>query len=368
MVIPSSSTSSSEAALWRRFVSLSLATLVGLAAVSYGFVLLMDPYDSLPFSLPIDRVQVADQQRLFYPALARRDNFDSAVIGNSNIRLLRPDLLNDATGGRWVNLAINAASSWEQEQVFNLFLSHHPQPQHILIGMDYLWCYQRYADRKFVGATREQDFPAWLFDEVAANNLPPLNLGSIEHSWLLLLHIAGIKTAEFGSNGYTVFTDPDEEYDVTEARREIYGSGKPKPIVPVTPPIALTKEQRSALNIPALERLQRMLEKLPDSTSTTLMFVPYHSYYQARPGSRQAALWNECKARVSAIATHRGNTRVLDYMLQTDITAKDSNYWDYKHYRVSVGNIISREIGSAINAKPPTGNYKVLVTAKHQHP
>lgn len=361
MVIPNSSTSSSEASGWRRFVSISLATLVGLAVCSYSFILLMDPYHSLPFSLDLNRVQVADQQRLFYPALARSSNFDSAIIGNSNIRLLRPDLLNAATGSNWVNLAINAASSWEQEQVFNLFLVHHPRPRHILLGMDYLWCYQRFADQKFVGATREQDFPAWLYDASPYNNLPPLNLGSLEHSWLLLLHIMGLKAAEFGSDGYTVFTDPEAEYDLNKARRAIYGTSKPKPVIPVTPPIRLNPEQRSALRIPALARLQRMLGQLPATTKAVLLFVPYHSYYQARPGSQKEALWNECKARVSAIAANRGNTLVLDFMLRTELTTKDSNYWDYKHYRVPVGDRISRDIGQALNSKPERGSYKVLV-------
>jgi hypothetical protein len=121
----SSSKSGESTAAWRSFVRLATSTLITLGISCYGFVLLMDPYDNLPFSPDFDRRQVASTQRLFYPALARKAHFDSAIIGNSNIRLLRPGQLNTLLDGQFVNLGMDAASAWEQEQIFKVFIRNH---------------------------------------------------------------------------------------------------------------------------------------------------------------------------------------------------------------------------------------------------
>ena len=86
--------------LWRRFIVIMSTSLAALTLFCFSFVVLVDPYDSLPFSLDFERVQVDGTQRLFYPALARNSRFNSAVIGTSNVRLIKPDILNNVLGGR----------------------------------------------------------------------------------------------------------------------------------------------------------------------------------------------------------------------------------------------------------------------------
>jgi hypothetical protein len=335
--------------------------LVTMTVVSYGFILLVDPYSSVPFSLDMKRGQVAiHQQRYFYPALAKDQQFNSALIGNSNIRLLRPDILNRTVGGNWVNLAMNAASSWEQEQIFQVFLKSHTEIQNIFVGMDYLWCHDPYAEQRFVGARTEAGFPAWLYDDDPINDLPPLSLGSLQHAWWQALTAAGFMERQFGDDGYTVFTDPPSEYRLAKARRNIYGSEKPKKIKVVKPRVKLSAKQRKTLPMRALGRLEEMLSQLPENTRVILFFVPYHSYYQAAPGSRKMALWNECKGRVVDIAARLNDAYVLDFMIRSDITRKDSNYWDHKHYIVEVGNALTEMIGDAVVNGEESDNYRIL--------
>lgn len=362
MVIQNSSISSSESSrAWRRFVIVLAFTLVALVVVCYGFLLLMDPYDSVPFSPTIKRVQVDEnQQRYFYPALARDPKFDSALIGNSNIRLLRPDMLTQSLGGNWVNLAVNAASSWEQEQLFNVFAGNHGEIANILVGMDYLWCEDRYAQQRFVGHLSQETFPAWLYDDNTANDLPPLTVASLQHAWLLFLTNIGLRQPLYGEDGYTVFTDPISEYRLDKARKNIYGSVTPKKVRRIEPAVKLTAKARRRIPISALTRLETMLDQLPESTRIILFFVPYHSYYQAQPGSRKMIMWNECKRRVSKIASRYDNAYVLDFMIRSKITRTDSNYWDHKHYTVTVGDELTRMIGEAVAHGAANKNYRVL--------
>ena len=68
-----------------------------MVAALYAFVVLVDPWGSLPMDLKLDRVPVTSNQRFAYPVLARSDAFDSAIFGTSTSRLLRPAALNPAS-------------------------------------------------------------------------------------------------------------------------------------------------------------------------------------------------------------------------------------------------------------------------------
>ena len=50
-------------AAWRRAVRLFVAVFVGALALVYLFILLVDPYDLVPFSLPMERPLVSGSQR-----------------------------------------------------------------------------------------------------------------------------------------------------------------------------------------------------------------------------------------------------------------------------------------------------------------
>ena len=56
------------------------------------------------------------------------------------MRLLDPQLLSRRLGARFVNLAMNAATPWEQLQLAGLFRSHVAVPRRIIWGLDTTWC------------------------------------------------------------------------------------------------------------------------------------------------------------------------------------------------------------------------------------
>src|SRR2546421_13025516 len=99
---------------WRRFVMLFFATfLVGVLG-GVLFILLLDPYDMVPFSLPIERPLVSGSQRFAYPQLIRSKRFDSVIVGSSTARLIDPEQLNGPFDTRFANLAMNASRSEER--------------------------------------------------------------------------------------------------------------------------------------------------------------------------------------------------------------------------------------------------------------
>jgi hypothetical protein len=365
MVILNSSTSSSETVArqvaWRRYVRVAMGTIIGVLALCYGFLLLVDPYDNLPFSPDFDRKQVISSQRFFYPALARNPRFDSAIIGNSSVRLLRPEQLNGSLGGNFVNLAMNAASSWEQRQIFNVFQRSHETIENVLIGIGvHNWCGEVGTHEKFIGMYTAKDFPEWMYDEKTSNNLPRLDTTSLHHAWKQLLYMTGMRGGRFGDDGYTVFTNPQSEYDIKKARFKIYSSTSPKERKPQLPPVEMSSTERSEIPLPALVWLWQMLDTLPSSTRKIIVFAPQHVYYQSTPGSRQEIVWAECKQRIAEVASTRSNAFVIDFMFPSEITTTDSNYWDPMHYNIHVAEKLGNLIGEAVIQRTGSSNHKLL--------
>ena len=112
--------------------------------------------------------------------------------------------------------------------------------------------------------------------------------------------------------------------------------------------------------MPALSRLQDMLASMPAGSAKVFVFVPYHNFYQARQGSRDAIIWQECKRRVASLASAQNNAHVVDFMIQSPITTTDSNYWDYKHYTVEVAEHLVPLLGKAISEADSDPNYRIL--------
>ncbi len=337
-----------------------MVALVLLVVLSYAFILIIDPYDNLSFSPKLQRAPVDKYQRLFHPALARKAHFDSAIIGNSNIRLLKPQQLNRLLDGAFVNLGMDAASSWEQQQIFEVFVRHHSKIKNIIFGLDYLWCYPAYADQKFVGDNTATGFPQWLFDARVDNDFPPLSLLSLQHAWLQLLAVTGIGPSPYGTDGYHLFTGPMSGYDIQKARINIYGSSEPKGKERVNSPVALTAKQRKALRSQALKRLEDMLITLPYETRKIIIFTPYHFYYQAAPGSRQEIIWQECKHSVAELAKQLQNTYVIDFMIESEITTNDAHYWDYKHYNEQIAALLGELMATAVKTLTSDARYHLL--------
>lgn len=331
----SSSTSSSDP--WRRFFRLIVGAAAIAGGIVYAFVVLVDPFDILPLSPPADRVPVAGNQRFAYPTLARSERFDSAVFGTSSSRLLRPAVLNPLFGARFVNLAMNDATVFEQSQLFGVFARAHAAPKAAIVGLDYRWCVTGPSFEKLTFRT----FPTWMYqDNRWVGYREMFNLYAIQSAGQQFGILIGVKQPDQGRDGYTRFVPQDETYDRARALEHLRAEG---PAIPVGqrdgPP--------DRWIFPAMPVLRDMLASLPAATRKTLFFVPYNHRMIPAPGSEGAMVWDACRTHIAAIADAVPNTTVVDFMRPSPITSVDENYWDGIHYRIGIADRLASDIAAA---------------------
>jgi len=345
-----SSTSSSD---WRRFLRLVLATALAGGAVAWLFIMGVNPYANLPLSWPFfDRSPVDGNARYAFPALARSAAFDSALFGTSSSRLLRPAALNAAFGARFANLAMNSATSYEQVQLLELFLHHHPAPRVMAIGLDVRWCMTPPVDEKITF----RGFPAWLYDESWPGRwrdyLHMFDMYTAEKAGQAFGQWTGLRPRIYGRDGYTRFVPPDEQYDRARALTHLQGDE------PWDAPKDMNRPPET-WEIPPLDRLGGALRLIPPATLKLLFFVPYnHRLIATQPGPA-LAMQTECKRRVAELAAATPNTAAIDFMIPSPITMEDDNYWDQLHYRVGIAERIAADLARALRGEA-SPDYRML--------
>ncbi len=329
----SSSTSSSEdPARWARFLRVLLGFAALPLAFAYAFIALVDPWGVLPASLPIERVPISTNQRFSYAMLARDRRFDSAVIGTSTSRLLRPAVLDDAFGGRFVNLSINAGTAWEQMQLLGLFMRHHPDARRVLIGLDMVWCETGPLRR-----LTPRPFPEWMYEGSPWRGYGEvLNLYAAEEAVRQAGAALGLVRPRYGRDGYTNFLPDDSRYDAARILPTLVAG--PSPPAQDPPP---------AFGFAAHPLLERALAALPRGTEALLFFVPYHRSLQGQPGTLGEQQWHACKDAIAAIVRRRPGAVLADFMIPSPITLEATNYWDQQHYRVAIAERIERDLAAA---------------------
>jgi hypothetical protein len=328
---------------WAQFLKVVLLGLGGLLAFVYGFIVLINPYGHLPWRVLGAHVIMDTNQRFQYPAIARSQLFNSVVIGTSSARLLDPDRLDAALGGRFANLSMNAARAWEQYRLARLFLAHQPRLKTLLMALDWVWCDQR-AD---VDRITVRGFPEWLYDENPWNDwIYLLNPPTIEFAGRLALYRLGLKPARLAANGFSVFVPPESAYDAVKAENYLW-QGRSREIKAVIPAYAPSNEDLQSWKFPAIAWLDELLADTPTDTRRIIAFMPAHISGLPVPGSRAAAREQTCKERIWEVGNRRG-AELIDFRIYSSITTRDANFWDPQHYRLPIAHRIVDGIARAV--------------------
>ena len=334
---------------WRRFCAWFAAGLLVPLAVIYAFVAIVDPFGILPLSPPFDRPPVSTNARFAFPALARSAEFDAALFGTSTSRLLRPAVLNPEFGARFVNLAMNDSTAYEQFRILQVFARRHPNASAIAIGLDIRWCETTPEVSKYT----PRPFPEWMYrDNLWHGYRELLNLYTIEAAGQMFGTLTGLKPERYGRDGYTSFVPPDSQYDRAKVAANMARSG-------ITIPNGDRTGDPAQWRFPTHDWLREGLGLFPDSTRKILFFVPYNHHIQTPPGNDGAAIWAECKRRVAALAAGRPNTLAVDFLIPSPITDDDDNYWDPLHYRTAIADRLARDLAAAWQGKA-SDDYVVL--------
>jgi len=329
-------------AVLRRAVTVFLCGFVLL----YATLLIVDPYDTLPFSPPLDRWPAASNQRFSYPAVAMKPEFDSIVVGTSVVRLLKPSELEAALGGRFANLAMNSAMPFEQSEILKLFARFHDDVKTVIVGIDSVWCEPKGSPKLTF-----RPFPPWLYDGNRWNDaLHLLNLAAVEDAGRQVGQMIGLRRPRYQRNGYGNFLPSNSEYDLQKARNTIYANGARQITEPMTPPADNYAEYRRNLAFADMALMRDMLTALPRGTRKIFLGAPVHAMAFGPPGSNSEASWNECLRRIAEIGEEFGNSYVFDFRIRSEITMEDSNYWDLLHYGTDTASRIARLIGDGVEA------------------
>ena len=325
--------------IWQHYVKTVAATFAGALAAALVFIVAMNPYGNLPRLLPGRHVIMDSDQRFQYPSIARSGRYDSAVFGTSSGRLLSPDLLQQAFGGTFTNLALNDGRAWEQYQLAQLYLRHNPAPKTIVFTLDWVWC----TDRAAVERTRPNEFPEWLYDENPWNDWQyVLNSRAIEISLRKLGYHLGFGKPRFPDNGFDVFVPPDATYDAPKAHAKIVAESRDAARVNAVPGAV----DAASWQFPALAWLDDLFAKTPKSTRVLFAFMPAHVSVLPGAGSLERGRLDACKARVSELAARRG-APVVDFRFASPLTENYENFWDPLHYRLPIGGRIIAGMAAA---------------------
>ncbi len=337
---------------WSRFARWFFGAGAGLGAFLYLLIFMIDPFDTLLFSPPLDRAPVASNARFSFPALARSSGYDSAVIGTSTSRLLRPEMLNRLFDARFANLSMNSATAYEQFRLAGVFARHHPDAKTMILGIDLVWCKAGEEPEKYT----PRPFPEWMYDNNPYNDfLNHFDLYTIEQAGRQAGTLLGVRKLKYGRDGYTNFLPDPAAYDLAKVRASLAVS-RSNGLAEQKAPAGLDPGE---LNFPALPMLRELLSQFSGETRKILYIAPYHFARQAVPGSKSAVEWRECKKRIGGIAAQIPNTTAADFLIESPFTTTDSNYWDPIHYSVAAADELMTDLWNAARGQPGA-NFKFL--------
>ncbi len=330
---------------WKKFWIL-LVTSLGMLFTGFTvFFVIIDPYDILEFSPEFNRAPMVINQRFGYPSVARNPEYDSVVIGTSTARLFQPNVLNKELEANFAQLAMNSATTYEQFKIFEQFRKYRKHIKHVVFGVDDAWC--SLFNKKFEIYT-SRPFPEWMYDDNDWNDYPNhYTLKTMETALKQFLYLVGLRPALYSSNGYQNFLLDDSEYDIGRARELIYGSKEPKEMPLVPKEDNYSPNEREQLPLKALKYVQDMVNMVDDETEMTFVVVPFHFYKAAE----RRPIVNECIRRIQRIASGHHKMTIVDFMIASDLTTRDDNYWDDIHYRLEPSFEITRDITDAIKTK-----------------
>ena len=302
---------------------LTLGTAAGAAGLLYAFIATRR---SVRHAAPLAALRPRagrHQRALLVPALARRPEFDSAVIGTSTSRLLRPAALNPAFGARFVNLAMNAATAYEQTRILRPV---RPRASGCAGGDPSAWTspgaasatVQKYTPRPFPnGCTSDDPWRGYRRD------VQPLRAD-------------GSRQAVRPYHRPEAVALRARRLHELRARRPRSTTGRGSPRI-----CGKTRRTLGSAEIAGspetwrfatLDLLRRRSPGCPPARARCSYFAPYNHVCNGRTVRSRGSDGMQAPGR--AIAAAAPDTVVADFMIPSPITLDDDNYWDALHYRV----------------------------------
>lgn len=300
----------------RRLVALFCASVVLWAGAWAATVLALDVrYNTSP------------------PMLARSGAFDAAIIGNSRIINVDPEILSERTRFSFASLATHAVWPTEQMVILRAFLRHQPAARAVVLGMDETWCMDP------VLRSRPDVFTAGDYEEglwrPVLQALRPHSTARTQIETRLRL-LAGLEKVRL--DGFKTY---DPHYILA-------GQGQMEVVRPKFASERPTVPYVSLKSFPAADLMQRALLELPPQAAFVLVWPPTHISVVSVPGSAAAKAMTNCFDFFTALASQHPLATVVNWAGEHPVSFVDENFFDRVHYRANVGNQLSAEIADSI--------------------
>jgi hypothetical protein len=307
--------------MWQRFVTVFLMTLCLGGCAAFGFILLVDPYDSRRLGLGWISGIVDEDPRTASVSRGRDPRFDSAVIGNSRGQLIDPARLSSGSGLNFVQLTVPGTGPREQLVLLRWFMGHHDLIRAIVLAADDTWCTQDPA------LPIASPFPFWLYtDSNAEYTVNALRTAALDRGWRRLLLALGLRHE----------SDPTGFSDYERGRVWAFAPNVPEGLTPAS---GIHSPQRP---FPAIEKLQAVLRQLPADARFIVVFPPVFVTGLPAAGSDAAEWMAECKGAFSRLVDGRGI--MIDFAVDGERVRDPKNFMDAFHYRASLAGQIDEAI------------------------
>lgn len=306
------------------FAAASLLLLGGVA----GFVVSVDPYQIYHPSLGGPPRFNRNMQRFSVPGLARRGNYEIAVLGTSFLQNIPNSSVRRLCGGPAVNLCLAGASIHEEAAVLALVLKQ-AKVKTLILTLDYN-SLAGGAEKAVPGV--EAVFPAYLYDDSVLNKLPyVLSFDSVLTSYR---HLHAPLAPEETTNSDWPWKFPESmEFSARHVVKDIDPSDINKNFRTSTMDLESMKAAFAANMFPLLGQGRDRLA----GVKIHFVFPPYsilvwHDYAQRN----QIPTYLAFKKWVVEQADRLGTFDVVDYQDRADIITNLSLYADIYHFSEGV--------------------------------
>lgn len=315
---------------WSRFARLLVVCACALFLLGFGFLLLVDPYDT--GRTGVFGRGLHDQYPFTANASRARDpRFDAAILGNSHVQALRPGRLDALTGLRFVSLIMPATYASDTLDTLRWYLiAHRTPPRAIVIGVDEHWCIPTIR-------TNTLRFPTWLYSPSGITYATGLaRYRSFEAALMRLSYLVTRKNG-LRPDGYWYYGPiyAQQGLDGREPSYRKLAETRPFPANPDGP-------------FPLIDRLRAELPRIPPSTLVLMVRTPMYRTALPAPGSAAERTAAECAARIEAVAAARPHTAFLDLLKPGPDADDRDNFYDHDHYRDRLAVGIETALATAL--------------------
>ena len=122
--------------------------------------------------------------------------------------------------------------------------------------------------------------------------------------------------------------------------------------------VALSDHEKETMSFPQHSLLKQALDRIPETTNVIIVFTPYH-YAITSFGDIGAQKWAFARAKILEICKKYPNVTVLDFMIKSEITKYDGNYWDSIHYTQSIVPLYQELIYQGFRTRKSDSRYYI---------